>query len=216
MPRPPACRAKAGTGAALADNTTDKSESFHVRKTTAHVRSERLVLAQLPIDEPIGAGTAEQAQLTLDGMVLNVESGQPVAVNGERDDLPGVTVSEVVLVDHAEHSGGFTTWHFASPGLTYRYVRSTVTINANVVAATHGETVVEVLGSGDAAQPNQRFTLKKPPLTHVPAAGAGGRRQHARAPGRRRALAAGRPALRGRAPTTRPTRCASTTTRAPR
>ena len=64
---------KADTGAALADNTTDKSESFNVRTTTAHVRSERLVLAQLPITEPIGAGTAEQTQLTLDGMVLNVD-----------------------------------------------------------------------------------------------------------------------------------------------
>lgn len=165
---------RADTGAALADTTTDKSESFTVRGTTAHVRSERLVMAQLPITEPIGAGTAEQVQLTLEGMVLNVEAGRPIAVTGERDDLPGVTVSEVVVVERAEHGGGFTTWHFASPGLTNRYVRSTVTINANVVPATHGETVTEVLGSGEAARPNQRFALKKPPLTHVAAAGAAG------------------------------------------
>jgi predicted phage baseplate assembly protein len=165
---------RADTGAELADDTTDKSESFSVRRTTAHVRSERLVLAQLPITDPVGAGTAEQMRMTLEGMVLGVESGRPVAFTGERDDLPGVTVSEIVLVASAEHSGGFTTWTFAAPGLTHRYVRSTVTINANVASATHGETVTEVLGSGNAARPNQRFTLKKPPLTHVPATGASG------------------------------------------
>ena len=38
-----------------------------------------------------------------------------------------------------------------------------MTLNANVAPATHGETVVEVLGSGDGAAANQRFTLKRPP-----------------------------------------------------
>jgi hypothetical protein len=55
------------------------------------------------------------------------------------------------------------------------YDRAAVTINANVARATHGETVGdervgrEVLGSGDGAQANQRFALKKPPLTYVSA-----------------------------------------------
>ncbi len=49
------------------------------------------------------------------------------------------------------------------------YDPATVIIYANVARATHGETVHEVLGSGNGAQANQRFTLKKPPLTYVPA-----------------------------------------------
>jgi hypothetical protein len=159
--------AAADTGTALGDTTTEKSENFTVRKTTAHVLSDRLALVQLPIEEPIGKGTAEQHQLTLDRMVLNLEMGQPVAVSGERDDLPGVTVREVVIIDTIEHSGGFTTLLFKSPGMMFRYVRKTVTINANVVLATHGETVTEVLGSGDTAQLNQRFMIKKPPLTYT-------------------------------------------------
>jgi hypothetical protein len=52
--------------------------------------------------------------------------------------------------------------------------RTTVTIYANVAPATHGETVSEVLGSGNGTQTNQRFTLKKPPLTYVSAATASG------------------------------------------
>jgi predicted phage baseplate assembly protein len=48
--------------------------------------------------------------------------------------------------------------------------RDSVRVLANVVGATHGETVPdEVLGSGDGSVPNQRFTLRKPNVTHVPA-----------------------------------------------
>ena len=42
-------------------------------------------------------------------------------------------------------------------------------INANVAAATHGESVQELLGSGDATIPYQAFTLRQPPLTYVSA-----------------------------------------------
>jgi len=50
---------------------------------------------------------------------------------------------------------------------------TTATGRANVVLATHGETVAdETLGSGDAASELQSFTLKKSPVTFVPQAGA--------------------------------------------
>ncbi|MFD0346184.1 hypothetical protein ACFQ0M_09130 [Kitasatospora aburaviensis] len=42
-------------------------------------------------------------------------------------------------------------------------------VHGNVVHATHGETRAEVLGSGDAAVPGQRFALRSGPLTHVSA-----------------------------------------------
>ena len=58
--------------------------------------------------------------------------------------------------------------------LKYSYDPATVAIAANVVRATHGETVKEVLGSGDGMATNQRFVLKKPPLTYVSAATATG------------------------------------------
>jgi hypothetical protein len=58
--------------------------------------------------------------------------------------------------------------------LKYAYDPATVRIYANVVPGTHGETIQEVLGSGDGHQLNQRFVLKKPPLTYVSAANARG------------------------------------------
>lgn len=49
------------------------------------------------------------------------------------------------------------------------YDRSTVKVSANVALATHGETASEILGSGDAGLPSQRFVLSKSPLTYVSA-----------------------------------------------
>lgn len=49
------------------------------------------------------------------------------------------------------------------------YERGSLRINANVAAATHGESVKEPLGNGDATIPYQRFTLKQPPMTYVSA-----------------------------------------------
>ena len=54
--------------------------------------------------------------------------------------------------------------------MSYKYIRKTVTVNANIANATHGETVKEVLGSGDARKAFQKFILKQPPLTFTSAA----------------------------------------------
>ena len=52
---------------------------------------------------------------------------------------------------------------------------STAVLLGNVAPASHGETVhAEVIGDGDASQAFQRFTLKKKPVTYVPAAVPGG------------------------------------------
>ena len=154
------------TGLVLNAGTT-KDEKYKVRDTTGLVQSERLALAQLPIEAPIGKGTSEELQLTLERTVLNLRPGQFLALTGERADLPGVKASEIVTVKEIQHSGGFTTLFFESPGLTLCYIRDTVVLNANVAPATHGETVAEVLGSGDGAATFQRFTLKRPPLTYT-------------------------------------------------
>lgn len=55
------------------------------------------------------------------------------------------------------------------------YERATVRINANVARATHGETVNEIIGSGDARLRNPSFGLKQSPLTYVSASTPSGR-----------------------------------------
>ncbi len=53
--------------------------------------------------------------------------------------------------------------------LAYTYDSSTVTVYGNVVKATHGQTVGEVLGDGSASEALQKFQLHQPPLTYLPA-----------------------------------------------
>jgi hypothetical protein len=86
-------------------------------------------------------------------------------------------VSEIVAIDDDKgavtHDRDRTTLRLAT-SLAHLYDRHAVTINANVAAANHGETVTEVLGAGDASRTYQTFALKQTPLTYVSAATASG------------------------------------------
>src|SRR5262249_10871273 len=105
---------------------------------------------------------------TLDRVYLGIRVGQRLILTGERDDLKGVISSETLTLQTVLIQAGLTVLTFAQP-LAHAYMRHTVSMNANVAQSTHGETVQEVLGSGDASQTLQRFTLRQPPLTYVSA-----------------------------------------------
>lgn len=62
------------------------------------------------------------------------------------------------------------------PPLAYRYDPPSVTLNANIAQATHGETVKEIFEGGDATRAFQRFGLKQTPLTYVAATTPSGTR----------------------------------------
>jgi hypothetical protein len=49
------------------------------------------------------------------------------------------------------------------------YERAATTVNANVGLATHGQSVSEILGSGNASTSNQEMSLKQSPLTYTQA-----------------------------------------------
>jgi hypothetical protein len=172
---------------------TTPAQSFGFRTASAHVASRRLPLAELPIDTPVAAG---DTSIELDGMVLGLVPGQPVALVGEDATLNGVEVAEVAFLEDVVHAGGRSTL-LLRQGLANSYRRTSLTINANVVHATHGETVNEVLGNGDASIPHQRFTLKRPPLTFLSATGGAATTLELRVAG---VLWDGVPSLYGRAP----------------
>ncbi|HSB10217.1 MAG TPA: putative baseplate assembly protein [Blastocatellia bacterium] len=137
--------------------------AFKMRETVALVQSEALLMATVPIID-----VAQGNNLTLDRAYLGLKAGQKVVLTGERADLKGVHASELLTIKEVIVERGFTVLTF-DHSLAYPYVRNTVTINANVALATHGETVQEVLGGGDANQAFQRFVLRQPPLTYVSA-----------------------------------------------
>ena len=144
------------------------------RQTTAYVQSDPVTLARIADPTPVQGDSIE-----LDGLFGGLRTGRWLIVTGERTDLPGVTTGEVVMVAGTTQGADLAgdTVHTTvqlSTGLAYSYVRSTVTIWGNVVAATQGATQQDVLGSGSASQPGQSFPLSRSPLTYLPAPTAAG------------------------------------------
>ena len=157
----------------LASNPTDKPAKFLVRRTNVLVQSEQLTLAELPIPGPLDPASVAADGITLDGPYIDLKPGQRIIITGKRDDLNGVIASETLILKDVVLEAGFTVLTFTKT-LQYSYVRNTVIINANVALSTHGETVAETLGGGDATQEYQRFVLKQPPVTYVTAANPSG------------------------------------------
>jgi predicted phage baseplate assembly protein len=125
----------------------------------------------MPIDDILEEKNGENAgakSLMLDRMVLGLRGGQPLTLTGEQADAAGIIRNEILVIEDISHEDGYTRIFFRDR-LKYRYIRKTVTLNANTALATHGETIHEVLGSGDGSKANQRFLLKKAPLTYVSA-----------------------------------------------
>ncbi|MDF5753130.1 putative baseplate assembly protein [Spongiactinospora sp. TRM90649] len=126
-----------------------------VRGTTVHAVSEALPLAPEPDPFPVGGDS-----IVVAGDVRNLPEGRTLLI------VAGDT-AETVTLKSAE-SDGVATLLTLTGNLTAEYEPEAVQIFGNVVAATHGQTVHQILGDGDAARPFQRFELKHAPLTHVP------------------------------------------------
>lgn len=140
-----------------------------LRPLVVHAQPEFLPLGQRPIETPLCDGRIE-----LDGLHEGLDAGRWLVVRGEIDGVPGVEAEELVMLAGALHEQktafqpAHTVLLLANP-LAHCYRRDSVVIFGNVAHATHGESTSEVLGSGDAAVPLQRFTLRDKPVTYVSA-----------------------------------------------
>ncbi len=139
-----------------------------IRRTSVYGQSEQLILARLPIVEPVDGNTLE-----LNGLYEGLSAGRTLIVAGELADADGVQASEVVVIASIQVDTsypGCLTQLVLEGNLANSYKRNTVLIYGNVARATSGETVQnEVIGSGDASQPYQRFQLHQGPLTYITA-----------------------------------------------
>jgi hypothetical protein len=142
--------------------------------------------------------TGERADLPVDGVpaselvmlnqtrqdTLYLYEGDPVSAGdlamvidpeGKMD--PGQLAKEIQnVLGHPLPGDKTHTFLTLSDSLSYCYKRETLKIYANVAHATHGETRVEALGTGDGSQIFQTFPLKgtPPPLTYTAAIAANG------------------------------------------
>jgi hypothetical protein len=151
-----------------------KEGDFHLRLSDGFhlgVKSGKsVVLLQAP--SPLVSGKLRWTVQTDDGqsgMIDTAESKFTFLASESADE----TVSEVVTIKSVTVKKETTEVVLEQP-LTYHYDLATVVVYGNVAPATHGETKKEVLGSGDASRPFQKFILKNSPLTYVSAANPSG------------------------------------------
>jgi len=144
-------------------NPQDSTFMSAIRGSQVHVASAKLPLAKVPIDDVVTDDI-----ITLDAAYLFLEAGQYLMISGTRTDVENTSHTELVTIKDVLLENGYSVIELEDT-LEYNYYRDTITINANVASACHGETVQEILGSGNGSKIHQRFTLKQTPLTYVTA-----------------------------------------------
>ncbi|MFF8958241.1 putative baseplate assembly protein [Streptomyces sp. NPDC014894] len=164
-----------GTELTLADPWLDGHDVLlsTIRDAAVHAGGEALRLADEPLGEEVHGNEIELAAL-YDGL----RPGRELIVSGERTDVPGtsgVRGAELAVIAAVEQrldpllpGDHVHTRLTLTADLAYRYRRDSVRIRGNVVAASHGESRDEPIGSGDASRPGQSFTLWQSPLTWLP------------------------------------------------
>lgn len=131
-----------------------------VRETSIFAKSELLPLAQRPVTNAV-SGNRIPLNVAADGLI----AGRKLIVKGQRaSNGSAVTVQATLVAAHPIDAARCELE--ITPQLPAALRRDSVVVHANVAQASHGETVTQVLGSGDASQSFQYFELKQLPLTY--------------------------------------------------
>jgi predicted phage baseplate assembly protein len=194
-PRPPIDTRPERVEAAPGGDTDIKP----IRNTLVYAQPEPLALVAEPLEQPISGDKIDLDRVVEDLpadrlLIVEGERDAPGTTGIRVAELVRVGSSSTSFTSAppphvltAPGATGRTVEHVPSNGeepgqrgqpyttialtasLRYSYRRATVVIRGNVAHATHGETRDEILGSGDASQAEQRFTLRQGPRTWVSA-----------------------------------------------
>ncbi|MFF1263086.1 MULTISPECIES: hypothetical protein [unclassified Streptomyces] len=137
------------------------TDSFAARTTVVQAQSTELPATVMPRTCPVATNTVELAATD-----PPLPPGRTVLLRGT-DTATGATTVEraVVLASTVDDTGAVMTVTLDRE-LDRAYHPDTVTVHGNVVRATHGEPVHQVLGSGDGARTFHRLRTRRGPLTH--------------------------------------------------
>jgi len=153
----------------LSGEGPDTLFNTRVRETTVWGGADELPIARARVEGPVGGPS--QLSIPLERPIPTLPGDRPLIVTGKvvgsTGDEPTRELAWTAKPEDTEPMQAALHLRASAP-LANMYERGTVTIAANVAFASHGETRNEILGSGDAAVPFQRFTLKGSPLTYVP------------------------------------------------
>ncbi|MEO5658421.1 MAG: putative baseplate assembly protein [Polaromonas sp.] len=131
-----------------------------VRETAVFAQSEALTLASYPVATDVSG-----SRIAVNTGAKNLFAGRRLIIRGKRKSDSAAVVVQAKLV--AAHAIGSTRCELEiTPPLAGPLARESVVVYGNVALASHGESVSQILGSGNASQAFQRFELKQLPLTY--------------------------------------------------
>ncbi|MFD7324218.1 putative baseplate assembly protein [Streptomyces sp. NPDC059875] len=139
------------------------------RTTLVHCQSAELPAAVMPRTVLVAGAKLELAAtdppLPLGRTVL-VQGTAVADGDGGGTALGGTTVERAVVRTSTVDCSGTLMTVTLDRALQHSYLPETVTVLGNVIRATHGEPVHQVLGSGDGARTFHRLRTRRGPLTH--------------------------------------------------
>lgn len=136
----------------------------------------------LNLDVSVHYGMVDAAQITVEAKP-SLAATDPLQIQGRAALPPGITPPGAFLMQDADDRGvsisgslDFSSGLFSlAQGSAWSgNLTAPVTVYGNLLNATRGETVPpEFIGTGDATQEHQTFTLNKKPLSYTPSPTAG-------------------------------------------
>ncbi|WP_251096592.1 hypothetical protein [Streptomyces sp. Caat 7-52] len=138
---------------------------FDRRTTLVHCVPVQLPAGHAPRTDPVRGGT-----LVLDATVPPLPPGRLVLVQGTDMDDGTERAERATVVTCTPDAAGSSMSVTLDRELEHRYAPVSVRLRGNVVTATHGETVTQVLGSGDGRGTFSRLGTRRGPLSYVRAA----------------------------------------------
>jgi len=149
--------------------TLDISEhldDFDRNHALVHAVTRELPAAWMPRPDLVGSPAPSG------GHALELVPTEPVLPKGREIVVTGTTDTGEPAVEATRLTAAASTTAgvmriTVDPPLRHGYHPGTVRVRANVAVATHGETVEQVLGSGDGRRAFASFDLRRPPLTFV-------------------------------------------------
>jgi baseplate J-like protein len=148
----------------LAGENLDTAFFKQVRETSVYAKSELMPLAQRPVTTAV-SGNRIPVRVGADDLL----PGRRLIVRGSRaSDGQTITLKATLVAAHPVDAQRAQLE--ITPPLADALSRASVVVHGNVALASHGESVTEILGAGNASQSFQRFELKQLPLTYRAAA----------------------------------------------
>lgn len=147
-----------------------------VRETAIYIETDRETL--LVVNKDVSLPGTPSDRITVQGRV-SLPVGRRIVLSGEQftsTSERGPRIAEVAILKSSAPAGNNTELVFEDH-VANKFRSTTLSLCANAVGASHGDTPAtgpEVIGSGAAANPSPRFTLKRSPLAYVPAENARG------------------------------------------